>query len=396
MSGNRKKESLSFIKPGRVLHTAELFCLTAVLCSLPAFLTGCGQKETEPIISQELIVPEEANYKTTEVFLGTYEYEASGSLSLVYPKRAELKWEKSNSRCQEVLVTGNQQVSEGDVLITFDTGDSRTALTEAKLKLERLAAELETGQAERTFDIQDAKNKLELRRAELAKVLDEEELEASTELKIMELKIEKQTIALEQFVWQSEHEMEQLSKTIDELAEELSENALLAPFDGVIDQVNYLRTGDVVDTNAVLVTMHSESEFLLEASDQLKNLRYNASVTVEAGQKDARTSWEARVISAPGVLPRELDDAPVLLSVSQEASAADFKRNPDYSCLSKQLGNVLLTQKKGIRNEDGKTYVYVLEDGMMKKRYVTAALSGRADNVWILEGLDDGEFVILD
>ena len=389
MSGNRRNGM-------DLLKKRPLTLGAAALVGLAFFLTGCGQEKDEMVISQELIVPQEANYRTSEVNLGTYEYGVSGSVSVVYPKRAELKWEKSGSRCQELLVSGNQKVSEGDVLITFDTGDSQAALTEAKLKLERLSKELETGKAERAFDIQDAKNKLEQRRTELSKRLKEEELEASSELKIMELKIEKQQISLEQFVWQTEHEMEQLSKTIDELSEELSENVLLAPFDGVIDQVTYLRPGDVVDPDVVLVSMHSESEFLLEASDQLKNLCYNADVAVEAGMKDARTSYEARVISAANVLPRELSDAPALLLVSQEASAEDFKRNPEYFCLSKELGNVLLMEKKGIRNEDGKTYVYVLEDGMMKKRYVTAALSGRADKVWILEGLKDGAFVILD
>ena len=56
---------------------------------------------------------------------------------------------------------------------------------------------------------------------------------------------------------------------------------------------------------------------------------------------------------------------------------------------------MLLVDWRAVDSENGKSYVYVLEDDMVQKRYVAPGLNNR-EKVWILDGLHEGQTVIAD
>ena len=67
----------------------------------------------------------------------------------------------------------------------------------------------------------------------------------------------------------------------------------------------------------------------------------------------------------------------------------------EFSAKYQELNDVLLVNKEAVRKEDGKTYVYILENGTVHKRFVTVGLSGKT-HAWILDGLKEGQSVVLD
>ena len=215
-------------------------------------------------------------------------------------------------------------------------------------------------------------------------------------MKIGAIQIEKLETEYEQFIWQSGREAERLEERIEELKEDLGNNELTAPFDGVIDKIVYYKQGDPVSTGEILVSMYATDCFLLETDNALGNLRYNDAVTVETGGKNEKVSYTGRVISASNALPSSLASNPALIRLDEEVSRDKLKRSPQYQCLTQEVSDVIIVDKNAVRNEEGKSYVYMLEDGMMKKRFVITALSGRSENVWILDGLTFGQTVILD
>jgi hypothetical protein len=72
-----------------------------------------------------------------------------------------------------------------------------------------------------------------------------------------------------------------------------------------------------------------------------------------------------------------------------------FRTKMEFTAKYQELKDVLLVSKEAVRKEDGKTYVYILEDGVVHKRFVTVGLSGKT-HAWILDGLREGQAVILD
>ena len=67
----------------------------------------------------------------------------------------------------------------------------------------------------------------------------------------------------------------------------------------------------------------------------------------------------------------------------------------EYQANSQELKNVLLVDKDAVQKEEGKYFVYLLEDGVVHKRYVSLGLENKK-SVWILDGLSEGQELILD
>ena len=66
-----------------------------------------------------------------------------------------------------------------------------------------------------------------------------------------------------------------------------------------------------------------------------------------------------------------------------------------YQYNAEELRDVLLVDWSAVEAEKGKSYVYVLEDDMVQKRYVVPGLNNR-EKMWILDGLREGQTVIAD
>lgn len=345
-------------------------------------LSACGDSgQEQPLPAQDLPAPEQANYETTQVREGEYIRTAGGSMNIYYPMVEELRWEGDNARLREFLVKSGQEVKAGDCLATFDIEVSRAEKEELSLALQRTTEDTEAGKEKRQTAIDEARKKAEELRGH--------------ELRVARLEIEKLEIEYEQFVYQSEREIARLQERIKELEEEAANDSLFAPCDGVIDKIASYNTGDLIAVNDILITMHAIDRFYLVTDDSFSKLRYNMEVTVEAGKRNDRKTYVGRVIAAPSVLPVSVHSNMTLVELCQDIPPEELKGSLQYQCNVEELQGILLVDWRAVSSENGKSFVYVLENDMVQKRYIVPGLNNR-EETWILDGLSLGQTVIAD
>lgn len=353
-----------------------------ILLGAAAMLGACGDSgQVETLPDGNLLAPEQANYDTVQAEEGEYIKTAGGSLRIYYPVIAELCWEEGNARFREMLVKKGQEVKKGDGLAAFDIEVSKAEQEELSLTISRTIENMEIGKEERLTSIQETREKLE-------------GLEGH-ELRIGQLRVEKAEAEYEQFVYQTEQEIARLRERLEELEEEIANDTLYAPFDGVIDTVASCNPGDLVSKDMVVVSMHATDSFYLVADDAGGKLRYNVEVTVEAGKRNDRVTYEGRVVAAPAILPSSVPSGAALIELYDDIKAEDLVGNLQYQFNVEELQDVLLVDWGAMDSEKGKNYVYVLEEDMVQKRYIVPGLNNR-EKVWILDGLRKGQTVIAD
>lgn len=363
------------------MFRTRAFGMTMLLV-IAATLTACGDTGQEhSLYTENILTPEEANYDTVQVKEGDYIKTNGGAVRIYYPITAELCWEEGDARFRELLVKKGQEVKKGDSLASFEVGVSRAEREELSLTLTRTLENTETGKQERLAAMEEETEKLK----ELG----------GYELRIAKLRIEKLQVAYEQFVYQSEQEIQRLQERLAELDEKIANDTLSAPFDGVIDTVISCNEGDLITRDMVIVTMHATDRFYLVADDSFGKLRYNVDVTVEAGGRNDRKKYPGKVVAAPSILPLTVPQGLALIELYGDVSPDDLKGSPQYEFHSEELENVLMVDWRAIDSENGKNYVYVLENDMVQKRYVVPGLSNR-ESTWILDGLEEGQTVIAD
>lgn len=345
-------------------------------------LSACGDSTQEQTLyPEELMVPEQANYETVSVEMGQYVKTGKGSVVVYYPVTAELSWEKSNASFREILVKKDQKVKKGEVLAIFDIDVSKADLEELSLKLTRTVEDMEAEKEERLSAIEDAKKAAEGL--------------TGRSLRIAALKTEKLQTGYEQFIYQSEREIAQIKERMEKLEDEIENNTLTAPYDGVIDTVISYHPGDPVVANQVLITMHATDKYYFVADDYSGNLRYNMEVTVESGKKNDRKSHAGRVVAASNVLPASVSQGKAMIELYEDILPEELDGTLTYQCNAEKLQDVLLADKGAVNREDEKYYVYVLWEDMVQKRYIVQG-AANTEAVWVLDGLSEGQSLITD
>ncbi len=343
-------------------------------------LSACGEPEqSQNLLEETLTAPEQANYKTVPVQEGEYVTSISGTASVRYLKSASLSWEKSNACWREILVEPGQQVKAGEVLAVFDIIASKADWEEVKLQQERARDKDEKGREARLSAIAQA----------------EKSAEGLTghALQIARLRIEKLETDYEQFVYESECQLAQLEERRKALEAERENHTLKAPFDGVIDTVAACTPGERVAAGAVLITMHEPDRFLLFTEENAEELRYNMQVSIQGADNGRNVS--GRVVSAPNIFPAGMSAGQVLIALDGNAAADALGSAPGYVCRTEDLKNVLVTDRSAVKKENGKSFVYVLEAGGIQKRFVQPGF-GNASQIWLLDGVLQGQSLIVD
>lgn len=349
---------------------------------MPMLFWGCRQQpeETEVNVNQ-LMLPEQANYKTTSVVTGEYIKSTKSVASLMYPVRARICPKEDNVRIKEILVSQGDEVKQGDVLVIFDIEQDDVKMEELNIALKRAEEKLAQGQEERLEDIAEAK---------------EEAAEyTSHKLRMAELEIEKKQVEADQFVYQTNQEIAKIKEQIAELEKKAEEAKLTAPFDGIVDAVRDWETGDLVWKDTMLVSMHSPNVYQIEVTDAIGNLRHNMDVVVEIDFQGKKQKYPGVVVSAPNILPGEMAEESIVIQLEEEV-VFDKKVGSLYcSADVEEVQEVLLVNKNAVKKENNNAYVYVLEGDTVKKRFVTLG-PNNMEVYWVMDGLKEGQLLILD
>lgn len=355
-------------------------CLLICLC-LPL---ASALAESPYLISEEMIVAETVNYsKTATIELGAYERDYNASASEFYPYTYTLATEVNNASFLKYHVARSQQVKAGDLLATFTLDVDEAATASARLSLERARKEYETGMQEKREAISE---QLEA----LSAIRDPYERELAS------LRIQRAQVAFEQYCYQQDCTIAQLSEALSELEEANSSIHLYAPYDGTITALTYKREGERVYAGEGLVTMYREDGMLLRISNDQLYFRYGMPVTVTSGTKNHQKVFQGQVVAADNVLPQSRRQGYAYIQMEPfESEEKTRLTRLTVTGTSQSLQDIMVIPRRALTMDGGKYYVECLVNNTLQKRYVNLGLMTMS-NAWVLQGLDIGDTIIID
>lgn len=361
------------------------FCLLLTLTLLLG-LTACSEKKEQPaeLIEQDVKTEKVSNDRLSTVERGDYIIESRTGGTIYFPVTAELAWDKEDFRYEEILVEKGDQVSEGDVLMSFVTDSENVQLEEDKLKLERLTEEKEVGIQERQEDIQKAT---------------EESWKMSSYAWVRQnCQIQSMQSALDQYICEMDYQIELLKEEISELEKEETERTITAPFNGVIDSVIIAEPGGKVKAGETLITINATDRIALAAENPRGVFQYHQAVTVTVGSQ----SYTGRVAAASNVLPADYQTEYMVIQFD-EGQEVEIDTNHPYSIQivgeTTIARNVLIVDSNTLSLDGGKYYVQIMEDdGAIHRRPVTIGssnMNGNGTVVWITDGVEEGDKLVV-
>ena len=361
----------------RSLWTAATCLLTACL------LSACSSEvpQQEDFYIPEVTAPAQANYETVPVEKGEYRNTVNGKVSVEYPVTESLYWEGGTARFVSSPVKAKQEVKKGDLLMTFQVEISTADLTSLRLERDRLWQELQDGKASRLADIETKKQ--------------EALLLTSYDRRIAELTVEKMEAAYDAYVFKATQKVYDVDAEIIELEKTAANTTLVAPFDGVIDSVAKLNPGDPISKSTALITMHATDSFVLNLTDSSNTVRYNMPVTIQSGSGSKLKLYTGRVVAASNILPNSLTQKSILVRLDEDIASADLASTLRFSADTEIVQDILVGPRDAFDSESGRYFAYVLENGIAQKKYVVAQVN-KTGTVWILEGLSQGQTLIID
>lgn len=368
-----------------MLKTKKYRLLSLVLLT-GMLLSSCSVPEAnQELLADIIISPDAANHETTTVRTGDYQTEVTGTASAAYMAETALSYKYSGAKYKETLVSAGNKVAAGDTLMTFEVQNiqSEKATLELQLRRKQEDYKAEKEAQQKAIDAQKA------RTASLT----------SYDRQISQLQVEKLQIEYSQFVYKTEREIEKLQQQIKDIDTRLKATKLVAPFDGIVSYVFSATPGDDVAVNKILVKIYSTDSMLLEVKGKTNDLRYNMPVTLEYGKGSNTKYYTGRVVAAGNVMPEGLTQSKTLIQLDQKTDIGTTGNasslTVQYKAVTEDVHQILVADKNVLNRTNEGTFVYILENDIVHKRYVTARRT-KGDMIWILDGVSDGQDLILE
>ena len=337
---------------------------------------------SDSLISQEMIQTESANYDTFTVEPVVYEKTSSGSVTEVYPYTYQLRFEQQGATFVEYLVRRGDEVKKGDVLAVFALEADEVSMTSNQLALKRMENSFSEGCLSRHQSIQEMKDQLL-------------ETKDPYDQAILLLRIQRAEVALEQYIYQQELSIAKLQEEIAEAEEMLTQTTLISPFDGVIENIVFKREGDPISPTEALVTLYREDYLLLRVDNKDMDFRFGMNVKVEVGRNKNKTTLTGRVVGADTLLPQSRRTGYAYIQLDPYDADEIRLTAPKAIVSTFYLENVMVLPRKAVTLESGKYFVNQLIDGVPRKRFVNLVMQSTA-GAWIIQGLNEGDIIVID
>lgn len=335
----------------------------------------------DDIIDVDELTLETANYDLYTIEYGEYSKPATATGYMVYMVEQEMFMEEGTARLKKLHVMRNAEVKAGDVLATYEKEGSRAELERMELALKRAQEGFELGKQERTESLRTLKEQLGA-------------LTDATDIKLHQIRIQQAQLDYERYVYESERSIAQQQRNIDETREFYADTQLIAPFDGVITYVSNKNPGDTIYSGETLVTVQSQEKYLLGIDNSSGNFRYGMRVQVGIGPRNKKEYVEGRVVAAANVLPNENKVPQALIEMEPNDIKIGMK-NISIEGKNIDMQNVLKVSRSAISFEGGKSYVSILDGDMVQKRIIVSGHTSAGDT-WVVQGLSEGQEVIID
>ncbi len=347
--------------------------LLAFVVAASALAGGCGSQAQ--LADDSLISVEDTEFRTATASIG--------DLSEQIKMDAELYSAASQSICskyegvifQEYAVKAKDVVKKGDLIARVtkpdtDTKAQKQSNLEAKQKeLETMTAYYETNVASLQSQVGSS---------------------SGHERNIASYKLERMQMERDYILQNCRDQIEQIQKEMDQ-AQELPEDVnIYAEFDGQIDGITSIKAGTVLSPDRPIGTMHDNSTVLVKTKYR-NTLTYGEKVTVYSGSGEGRQEIQGTVVGADNILPEMQATGATFIKLE-----GDYNKNALTSLQVEATGyeikQVLTIPEYAVTESKGQYYVYVQDGDQLKRRHIAVGGSD-GTNVWVLQGLEEGEVV---
>jgi len=334
-------------------------------------LGGCllPQEEAKPSI----LVKDEAvkTYELTQVTRG--DIQKTKTLSAVYQQvnKEDLGFGVSGLRLAGVYVSVGDAVKAGDLLAELYCDTQRERLVELEYEMKTQQIEIEHLKEQRELKLaQLAKRKGSMSEAQYQ--TEAEEIEDTFRIKIEDL---------EDKIYIENMEYEAYKEYVDGCT-------IYAGMDGTVTYLGYTGGGYYSWEGRTLITVSDSSVCAFQCSDT-DYMNYFTEDEVYTFATSSGVQYETVLVEAnedTGAFRFELTETQYGLPIGLRVL---------YSLVLEEKEDVLYLPKTAVHYVDGKAYVYYIdEDGIRQMRYVTVGMEADS-KVEILDGLVEGEEVIL-
>ncbi len=318
-----------------------------------------------------------------EVRMGDFVITKEQTPGYYLPNQEVLFFEHDNATLASIEVRHGDQVEEGDVLMTFIREEDKVASETRRLRLEEAVSRSDK-----------ERKQLEEAIASLKK-----ELAASTDsFDRSRLGIEIK-IAEENLRWQkqdSQRHINEITEEIEEAAEDLAVDMLVAPFSGQVVDITGRKEGDRLGYNEYMCRIIGQEPFLLEMDNGNGEYRHGSMVTIEHGPAKERERFQARVVADHSILgPSLLNERSWVELSGIDPSEAIRVINPRISANTHEVHDVLIVPRRAVTRQNQNYYVNLQSENGIQRRYVQV-VNWNPDFYWIQDGLAVGDKIVIE
>lgn len=336
---------------------------------------GCSEKET--IIESELIKIDENEMLSSEVAIGELGKTVKKEAQAFYPITSQLAPAKSGVVLVDVKVNNLEYVKKGDLLVEIRPYNAEEI---AKKEEDIRNKEADMNEMMVYFD------------NEYSQLNSLYSSSSGTDRQIYQLKIEENRLNRDYSYKTYTAEIENLKKELEVIKEDKGDCNIYSPYDGVIDSVLVSKEGTVLSDSMAIIKMHSIDTVVIYFDDP-GYVYCDNDVKVIAGSLDNRQEITGKVVCDDHYLHSAIRSGKIYVRLEGEYDKENLS-NIEVEINTYNIKNVLTAKSNSIVNEKDKQYVYILEDGELKKRHVIVA-GDDGENAWILQGIKNGDIVYL-
>ena len=371
--------------------------ITAIL------LSGCGSEKTGKTGNAYLYTgaskkTTETGYETCKVKKQDFVNEITESATLEYTDLESITMDIGNATLETIEIREGEKVKKGQVVATFTVD-----IDEADMERQKL--EIESQRKQFNAQLKMKKNALDAAKKQL------DAMKNGNEKSIRKIEYQKQEKEFLQFK-ESEKMIKQKEKDYASLIADSKKTKLVSKISGTVTKMGDAAEGEPVEAGTVIATLQTSGEFIIKAENSSGDLRYNMEVDVWLGgdRNDIRQKLKGTISSSDNLInsgnSESTNGNPMIAGEDTSSSGAyvkiskadkkkyDFEDNNVYIHYeTKRIEDALVVYNEAVYTEvDGentKSYVYVVKNGNLHKRYIVATFSN--DKVTLIEqGVEEG------
>jgi multidrug efflux pump subunit AcrA (membrane-fusion protein) len=303
-----------------------------------------------------------------------------------------------NAVLQELKVKNGMEVAKGDTIAILSAGEGESRNEAYMQELEELKASYVF---QRTLD-----NKEAGKREKRISAMIENKTQNTFEYKKTVQELNKIKLSMEMEDARYQYETETLKRNIEKAGEQSGVIEVKAEAAGIVTEVTASSEGYSIPKDTLLCKIADPSSLcIMVYTDDKEVVPMDREVTVDLYQTEE--DLQGQVISSYQDAAKTVynekrvlrENNPQMTKISyialEEGMSYESVKAFGVNVILWSVPNAIIIDTRAIYNENDRRYVWLMEEGQMKKQYITMGYN-EGNSAWIIQGLSAGQEIIVE